>query len=105
MTNLREAVLELVSSSEYQPVKPAVIAKKLGLAEDAARELATAFGASIKVTEGSGLLSDNFPMIHAVGRAITNAPCNGWEHWYYEDEASGQLRPLDELRQRLRTGG
>jgi leucyl aminopeptidase len=37
--------------------------------EAAARELATTFGASIKVTEGSGLLSDNFPMIHAVGRA------------------------------------
>ncbi|MGH6833862.1 MAG: leucyl aminopeptidase family protein, partial [Methyloceanibacter sp.] len=34
--------------------------------EGAARELATAFGGSIKVTEGSGLLSDNFPMIHAV---------------------------------------
>jgi len=43
--------------------------------------------------------------IHAVGRAITNAPCNGWEHWYYEDEASGQLRPLNDLRQVLRTGG
>ena len=21
--------------------------------------------------------------IHAIGRAIRNAPCNGWEHWYY----------------------
>lgn len=21
--------------------------------------------------------------IHAVGRALTGAPCNGWEHWYY----------------------
>jgi leucyl aminopeptidase len=42
--------------------------------ESAARELATTFGASIKVTEGSGLLSDNFPMIHAVGRASDRAP-------------------------------
>jgi leucyl aminopeptidase len=42
--------------------------------EAAARELATAFGASIKVTEGSGLLSDNLPMIHAVGRASDRAP-------------------------------
>ncbi len=42
--------------------------------ESAARELATAFGASIKVTEGSGLLSDNFPMIHAVGRASDRSP-------------------------------
>jgi len=42
--------------------------------EAAARELANAFGASIKVIEGSGLLSDNFPMIHAVGRASDRAP-------------------------------
>jgi leucyl aminopeptidase len=42
--------------------------------ESAARELANAFRASIKVTEGSGLLSDNFPMIHAVGRASDRAP-------------------------------
>ena len=42
--------------------------------ETAARDLAIAFDASIKVTEGSGLLSDNFPMIHAVGRASDRAP-------------------------------
>jgi leucyl aminopeptidase len=42
--------------------------------EAAARELANEFGAGIKVTEGSGLLSDNFPMIHAVGRASDRAP-------------------------------
>jgi ribonuclease R len=38
-SNLRKSVLELVYSAGYQPVKPAVIAKKLGLAGDAAREL------------------------------------------------------------------
>jgi len=42
--------------------------------ETVARELAAAHGASVKVTEGSGLLSDNFPMIHAVGRASDRAP-------------------------------
>ena len=42
--------------------------------ETAARELASEHGASIKVTEGSGLLSDNLPMIHAVGRASDRAP-------------------------------
>jgi leucyl aminopeptidase len=42
--------------------------------ETAARELANEFGASVKVTEGSGLLSDNFPMIHAVGRASDRNP-------------------------------
>jgi leucyl aminopeptidase len=51
-------------------------ANDLGPAELEAvtRELANAFGASIKVTEGSSLLSDNFPMIHAVGRASDRPP-------------------------------
>jgi leucyl aminopeptidase len=42
--------------------------------ESAAREIANEHGATIKVTEGSSLLSDNFPMIHAVGRASDRAP-------------------------------
>src|SRR6478736_1265668 len=42
--------------------------------EAAAREIGTEHGASVKVTEGSSLLSDNFPMIHAVGRASDRAP-------------------------------
>jgi leucyl aminopeptidase len=42
--------------------------------EAAARELAKAFGGTVKVTEGSTLLADNFPMIHAVGRASDRAP-------------------------------
>lgn len=42
--------------------------------EAAARDLANAHGASVKVTEGSVLLSDNFPMIHAVGRASDREP-------------------------------
>ena len=42
--------------------------------ESAAREIANEHDATVKVTEGSGLLSDNFPMIHAVGRASDRAP-------------------------------
>ena len=42
--------------------------------EAAAREIGIEHGASIKVTEGSSLLSDNFPMIHAVGRASDRSP-------------------------------
>jgi leucyl aminopeptidase len=42
--------------------------------ETAVRELAKAFGGTVKVTEGSTLLADNFPMIHAVGRASDRAP-------------------------------
>jgi leucyl aminopeptidase len=42
--------------------------------EAAAREMGLEHGASVKVTEGSSLLSDNFPMIHAVGRASDRSP-------------------------------
>ncbi|MWD26771.1 leucyl aminopeptidase family protein [Aquicoccus sp. SCR17] len=37
--------------------------------EQAARDLADAFGATIEVTTGDALLETGFPMIHAVGRA------------------------------------
>ena len=40
----------------------------------AAQELAKKHGAKIKVTVGDDLLKQNFPMIHAVGRASTRAP-------------------------------
>ncbi|MFC6686648.1 leucyl aminopeptidase family protein [Jhaorihella thermophila] len=42
--------------------------------EAATRDLAAAFGGSVQVTEGEELLSANFPMIHAVGRAAARAP-------------------------------
>ncbi|WP_259773162.1 M17 family metallopeptidase [Aliiroseovarius crassostreae] len=37
--------------------------------EQAARNMAKTFGAEIHATEGSALLEQNYPMIHAVGRA------------------------------------
>ncbi|MCS7001286.1 MAG: site-specific DNA-methyltransferase, partial [Dehalococcoidia bacterium] len=39
--------------------------------------------------------------IHAVGRAIQGAPCNGWAHWRYRDPDSGDWRPIDALRQQF----
>ena len=42
--------------------------------EAAARELAQTHGASINVTTGYALIEQNFPMIHAVGRASASAP-------------------------------
>ena len=41
---------------------------------DAAVALAKEFGAKCSVTVGEDLLANNFPTIHAVGRASTNAP-------------------------------
>ena len=40
--------------------------------------------------------------IHQVGKALNNGPCNGWEAWYYEDEADSRRWPIDRLRQMVR---
>lgn len=42
--------------------------------EDAARELADSHGAELEVIAGDALLEQNFPTIHAVGRASHRAP-------------------------------
>jgi leucyl aminopeptidase len=42
--------------------------------EAAMAELSTRFGASLDVVRGEALLAQNFPMIHAVGRASPRAP-------------------------------
>jgi leucyl aminopeptidase len=42
--------------------------------ERAARDVAAVAGAKISVISGDDLLTQNFPMIHAVGRASTTAP-------------------------------
>jgi DNA modification methylase len=42
--------------------------------------------------------------IHQVGRALANAPCNGWEQWYYLDEETGQKLVIDTLRDIVRGG-
>lgn len=40
--------------------------------------------------------------IHQVGKMLSDGqPCNGWDHWYFEAE-DGELRPIDELRNRRR---
>ncbi|MBI3176429.1 MAG: site-specific DNA-methyltransferase [Chloroflexi bacterium] len=41
--------------------------------------------------------------IHAVGSAIQNAPCNGWEHWYYEDAETGERVVIDRLRESVQS--
>ncbi|WP_138421919.1 leucyl aminopeptidase family protein [Maritimibacter alexandrii] len=48
---------------------------------DAARALADEFGAEIDVIVGDDLIEQNFPMIHAVGRAAVRAPRLIDMHW------------------------
>ncbi len=45
-----------------------------GELEDAARRLAVTHGAEVRTVEGSALVEEGFPAIHAVGRAAEQAP-------------------------------
>ena len=40
--------------------------------------------------------------IHQVARQLRQAPCNGWEQWYFIDPTNGERQPIDHLRQKLR---
>lgn len=53
--------------------------------------------------DGKLRLRDGFEgSIHQTGRHLMGgSPCNGWDHWYYDAGKDG-LRPIDELRQRIR---
>ena len=42
--------------------------------------------------------------IHAVAKALANAPCNGWDVWLFEDQ-HGARKTIDELREFVRQNG
>jgi len=82
---IRLAVPEGVDAAETQRIADAVtLARDLintptndmgpDALEQAARDLATKNGATVSTVEGDALLQQNFPMIHAVGRAGSIAP-------------------------------
>lgn len=54
------------------------------------------------LADGELRLDGHVGSIHEVGRAIQGAPCNGWDHWYYRDPSSGELAPIDRLRDVVR---
>lgn len=45
---------------------------------------------------------DHEGSIHQLARLIHHGPCNGWEYWYYHQDKTGELTPVDELRQQFR---
>jgi hypothetical protein len=35
-----------------------------------------------------------------MARALRNGPANGWRAWYFRDDQSNSLQPIDLLRER-----
>ena len=54
--------------------------------------------------DGSLIAGEVRGSIHGVGARLLGLPAlNGWEHWLYRDPASGDLLPIDALREKLRS--
>jgi modification methylase len=47
--------------------------------------------------DGSLICGEISGSIHQVARKLTEAPCNGWEFWLFEDR-DGEMKPIDTLR-------
>jgi len=60
--------------------------------------------AAVVLASGHIRCGDLTGSIHQVGRHLAGGPCNGWEHWHYRRADDGALAPINELRDRLRTG-
>jgi modification methylase len=60
-------------------------------------------GVAAKIKPDGNLRIDAFEgSIHQTARHLSEgSPCNGWDHWYYQDEG-GQLQPVDILREQVR---
>jgi DNA modification methylase len=56
---------------------------------------------AVLLANGKIQYGEHVGSIHQVGKAAKNAPCNGWDLWYYFDEADGKLVAIDRLRQKL----
>jgi len=56
-----------------------------------------------RVRPDGNLVVDGFEgSIHQAGRYLMGgSPCNGWDHWYFEDQ-QGKLHVINDLRDRLR---
>mgnify|MGYP000047131010 CR=1 FL=1 len=58
--------------------------------------------AATVLVDGRIRVGDRVGSIHQIARELQQAPCNGWQHWYYEDREAGARYPIDRLRERLR---
>lgn len=94
---LEAGLLEIGEILYYQRPKSGR-AKTAALVSDVSQ-----FPTAIVRADGSLKSGELEGSIHSVGSKLGGVPaCNGWEHWYFRDRETGELRVIDELRQQIR---
>lgn len=121
----RESAYAKLATARIAAVQPALLPEALDVAADRRRVPRVPFGmlleqgllqpgqqlylglhgpAAVVLADGSLRHGESRGSIHALGAHLVGAPsCNGWTAWYYADPASGERRPIDVLRQQIRT--
>jgi modification methylase len=62
--------------------------------------------AATVAADGALITAGGRGSIHSIGAALAGQPsCNGWDHWFYRDSATGQLLVIDALREQVRHQG
>ena len=60
-------------------------------------------GTALVAADGTLHAGEIVGSIHRVGAQLLGLPeLNGWDHWYYRDEESGELIVIDALREKMR---
>lgn len=54
------------------------------------------------LADGSIVYNDSHGTIHEIARTIQTALSNGWLQWHYRDPLTGQMHPIDRLRNLVR---
>lgn len=101
------ALFDLRDRRRKAPRVPFVSLLELGLLPPGARLYFRGEDRHIARVRPDGKLNlDGFEgSIHQAGKHLMQgSPCNGWEHWYFEDEG-GERFPIDRLRDQVRQSG
>jgi modification methylase len=53
---------------------------------------------AVVLADGAIRWGETVGSIHQVAKEIQQAPCNGWDHWFYDDVQKGERLPIDSLR-------
>jgi len=57
---------------------------------------------ALVLADGALKYNDRRGSIHQIAKHIQQAPANGWTEWHYEDAETGERRPIDDLRKKIR---
>ena len=103
-TKIADDYLDTIENNKSKPRVPFGSLVELGLIKPGTSLFDSKKKISVKImADGSIKYKESEGSIHKIAAKIIGAEsCNGWTYWHYQ--SGNTLKPIDELRQRLRPG-